>query len=69
MKNTRPLSDQHKERLRALIAKHKLAGTAKLFKCSISTLYRGLGGLGLTQGTATLIETGIVARDKEGKNP
>lgn len=69
MKNIRRLSPAHQERVRQIIAKHKLLGTAKLLNCSISTLYRGIGGLGLSQGTATLIETGIAARDKEGKNP
>ena len=69
MKNTRPLSHEHQDRVRSLIAKHKLIGTTKIFKCSISSLYRAIGGLGLSQGVATLIETNIAARDATGKNP
>lgn len=68
-KSGAPLSDPHRERLRALIEKRTHGQAAALMGISEQTLDRAIGGLPLMPGTRVMIEVAIAKRDEQGKAP
>ena len=67
--NFRPLSDKHRERIKAIQAAHGLTRAADFLGRSKQTLDRAVGGLPMHPWTLLKIEEAIAERDAAGKTP